>query len=658
MEIGRLARKLRPVMPREVDHWMRVRETADAELRALIDAQIHAAARKALGNYEHKVLLSLPPKNKARGEIRLGTVLYDTGKWPAGLSRGELLQNLAIFGRSGAGKTNLAFLLLQQLAEKGIPFLFLDWKRTARHLLPRLKRRVGVYTPGRPLSPLRFNPFIPPPGLETSVYIGHVVDAIGDAYTLGDGARSVLHKALSRCHEAGNHSPTVSELLHETDRIPDTERVRGWKISALRALESLAAADLTTQDKLSQEQLVEAIFNRSTIVELDALSQSSKRFLVPLLALWVYYVGLASGVREELSLVIVLEEAHNVLYRRDQRASEPVLSMLLRQCRELGIAFVVVDQHPHLISPAALGNTYASVCLNQKDPKDIAKAAALSLVPSDESRLFSRLPVGQAVVKLQDRWHDPFLIQIPPIAVSKGSVSDAMLERYVKTVGNTGGTGRNRGGSAQNLRVFGDLGRIRGIQRVDDGLNEDELRFVEDVVQHPDDGVRARYLRLRLSGEKGNRLKLDLIAKGLLEAETIPVERTRKVVLRLSGLGRESIGLDGAGGSGRESIAHEYWKRWYARRYREQGYRVQVEAPRGGGRVDVLAEKDGRRIAIEIETGKSDVVSNVRGCLRAGIEEVRVVPTNQEARETVERALARARLLVTGRVMISTAEES
>ena len=211
---------------------------------------------------------------------------------------------------------------------------------------------MGVYTPGRPLSPLRFNPFIPPPGLETSVYIGHAVDAIGDAYTLGDGARSVLHKALTRCHEAGNHSPTVPELLAETDRIPDMERVRGWKISAVRALESLAAADLTTDDRLSQQQLVETLFHQSTIIELDSLSQASKRFLVPLLALWVYYVGLASGVRERLSLVIVLEEAHTVLYRRDQRAREPVLSMLLRQCRELGIhdrLLTILNRHAQLV---------------------------------------------------------------------------------------------------------------------------------------------------------------------------------------------------------------------------------------------------------------------------------------------------------------------
>jgi len=51
--------------------------------------------------------------------------------------------------------------------------------------------------------------------------------------------------------------------------------------------------------------------------------------------------------------------------------------MLLRQCREIGIAIIVVDQHPALISSGCLGNTYTTICLNLKDPSDINKAAAL-----------------------------------------------------------------------------------------------------------------------------------------------------------------------------------------------------------------------------------------------------------------------------------------
>lgn len=113
--------------------------------------------------------------------------------------------------------------------------------------------------------------------------------------------------------------------------------------------------------------------------------------------------------------------------------------------------------------------------------------------------------------------------------------------------------------------------------------------------------------------------------------------------------------MNGCGGSGRESIAHEYWEPRNARRYHELGYRLEVEAPREGGRVDVLAEKGGKRIALEIETGKSDMVANVRGCLRAGFDEVRVVATDMEALVRVEQMLGAAGLLIEGRVAVHLA---
>lgn len=99
---------------------------------------------------------------------------------------------------------------------------------------------------------------------------------------------------------------------------------------------------------------------------------------------------------------------------------------------------------------------------------------------------------------------------------------------------------------------------------------------------------------------------------------------------------------------GNESLSHEYWKRQYAVRYAAQGYQVEIEAPRDPndgrqGRVDVLATKSsGRasesvRCAIEIETGKSDVVANVKRNLLAGFDKVLVVPTNQKGAQPAYR---------------------
>ena len=357
MEIEKLAEKLEALKPEEVRKWRRARDTADAELRSLLDKQLLSRAHRTLGDYRGKILLSLPPEAKAKGAIHLGTILYEKEKWPFGISDSEPLQNVAIFGRSGAGKTNVVFHILEQLVQRKTPFLFLDWKRTARHLTPRLGKRIRVYTAGRPLSPFPFNPFVPPPGLEPNVYINHVVDIVSDAYTLRDGSRSILQKAIAACYEQGNVSPTAGEVAEEVKTMPGTDRVAGWKVTALRALESIGFSEMTSKAKTSQAELVETLLSSNTVLELDALSQSAKKFLVPLPCLWLYHVRLAEPEREKLRLVIFVEEAHHVLFRETRRAKESVMSMLLRQCREIGIGMVVVDQHPHLISSAALGNT-------------------------------------------------------------------------------------------------------------------------------------------------------------------------------------------------------------------------------------------------------------------------------------------------------------
>ena len=643
MDIEKIARKLEPLMPKQVQRWLRLRDTADAELKELIDKQIISCAYHRLGDFRKKILLSVPPQKKAKGSINLGTIVYESDKWPFGISTNELIQNMAILGRSGAGKTNVAFGILKQLVDKKIPFIFLDWKRTVRHMIPLYKEKIDIYTPGRSLLIFPFNPFVVPPGVEANVYVNQVVDVMSEAFTLGDGSRSILRKAIAGLYDQKNLCPTVKEIISEVEKISDKGRVGGWKITAMRALESLEFSDISAKDRISQQELTSRLMERFTVIELDALAQESKKFLMPLLCLWLYYVRLNSTEREKLKLVIFIEEAHHVLHKRGNTARETVLEMLFRQCRELGIGIIVLDQHPHLLSSAALGNVNTTICLNQKDPLDINKAAAVSLVETEEKGYFSKLPVGCGIVKLQDRWTSPFLVRFPLVNLQKGSITDDVLSRYsaVKR--------RNTSDSGRKTSVLTGFGQVPLIPLFDNTLDDSAFVFIEDVLEHPDDGVKDRYQRLGLSVGSGNRLKEQLLCEGWLEAQVVDLGRTRKILLRLTKEGREALGLDGKHPE-HGSLVHEYWKRFYVQRFQEMGYKATLEAPRRSGNVDVLAVKDGLSVAIEIETGKSDVVRNVQQELLTGFDKVLVVATDEKALGKVERQLAQAGLIVPGRV--------
>jgi len=183
MNVEKIAEKLQPLMPEKVRRWMRTRELAEPDVRALIEKQIISMAYKSFGDFHNKILLSLPPEEKCQGSINLGTIIYDKPKWPVGISRTELLQNLGVYGRSGSGKSNLLYHIIRQLDCLGINFLVFDQKRNLRDLLSSFKNRINVYTAGRSLLKFNFNPFITPPGLESSVYINQLVDVMASPYT-------------------------------------------------------------------------------------------------------------------------------------------------------------------------------------------------------------------------------------------------------------------------------------------------------------------------------------------------------------------------------------------------------------------------------------------------------------------------------------------
>jgi len=250
MHIDKIARKLQPLMPHRVTQWIRAMELAEPDMKTLIEKQIISTAYSHLGDFHNKILLSLPPEDKANGIINLGTILYDKEKYPFGISSTELMQNMAILGRSGAGKTNVTFHILAQLIDRDIPFVFLDWKRTVRHLIPNFENKLNIYTPGRALSPFPFNPFVVPPGIESNVYVNQVVDVMSQAFGLGDGSRSLLRKAIAALYAQGNLCPTVKDIIGQLDKVPHTGRMGAWKVTAMRALESLEFSDISSKDRI------------------------------------------------------------------------------------------------------------------------------------------------------------------------------------------------------------------------------------------------------------------------------------------------------------------------------------------------------------------------------------------------------------------------
>jgi hypothetical protein len=117
------------------------------------------------------------------------------------------------------------------------------------------------------------------------------------------------------------------------------------------------------------------------------------------------------------------------------------------------------------------------------------------------------LDVGQAIVKLQGRNAKPFQITIPEFIIEKGKITDANVRQRMRKLAPTF--------EEADFRV--PLDSTIDIPEKAKFLEDNEIAFLKDILEHPDSGVAARYKRVGLSVRQGQKLIEKLFEEGLIE---------------------------------------------------------------------------------------------------------------------------------------------
>jgi len=626
--------KLRPVIGDMADaFWLS--SILDPTQKHDVQAVSQALAAELLGESyvgEH-ILLEPPPSNDAAGEYPLGTVTYAGKRFcPFGLRESELPQHVAVLGRSGAGKTNVGYLLAWNLLKSGRPFLVLDWRGNYRHLANRPEGKdLRVFGLGEPES-LSFNPLDPPPNLTDSqrqAYLREIVSVVCNTYTPGShllstrGAEYLL--LLSAEELAGSKPLTFNAVRSHLARRKTRSRQTEWKVAADSVLYRLTTGPLGRLVNSLSSITLAGVLDSPVVLELSGLgSESDRSFFSQALLVWLYYCRLADSRTRGFKHAVIAEEAHHLFLRRGHGQS--VHDAMLRQFRDLGEALILLDQNPSLLSVPALGNTGTTICMNLKHGDDVQAAGKALALRWKDYESVGKLPVGQAVVRVQGRRCGPFLVSFPEFRVSRDERPAARQRRI------PGGDSPE-----ERPRETGSAGNeaIRPLRRTD-WRNESEPRITGkgselliDVAKHPLSTVTERYARLGWTPHTGTKVKGKLLRAGLLAQEKVRVPNGSVTLLKATDAGQaalESIGVPVKALPRNASLEHEYWKELTATQYEARGYRVEREVPLGDGRaVDLVATKDDERVAIEVETGKSDAAGNVRKCREAGFDRVVVV---------------------------------
>lgn len=636
MELRELCRRLKPALGRRADQYWLAYLAEDARGRAEIEMVIRLQAARLLGSDVNQpdAHLSAPPRNLASGKYAIGDVIYaDRPQHPFGIREDELIQHVAVFGRSGAGKTNTIMQFLSTLLENEKHFLIFDWKRNYRDLLGSNPKDLLVYTVGRAEVPFTFNPLIPPAGTDPRTWLKKIIEIIAHAYYLGEGVMYMLQEAIHAVYEAhavyhGSPEayPTLLDVAQWLEEHPVKGRKALWMDSTMRGIKSMCFGHMGNVVNTAVQPHLEVLLEHNVILELDSLSNADKTLITEALLLWIHHYRMAQGERETFKHAILIEEAHHILRKQAGGGAEAITETILREIRELGEAVIIVDQHPSMISIPALGNTYTTITMNLKHRSDVSAVAAAMLLDDGEQELLGRLPVGSAIVKLQGRWPTPFEVRIPHKKIVKGAVDDAMLVRHMQ--------------ERDPLRAHARRAAVEILpsQTVESPalssaqLSATEEAFLLDIAAHPFSGVVQRYRRLETNRRKGNAWKEQCLERELIAAVDIPTREGRVVLLQLTDQGRavlEALGHQAPPPSRWGGLEHEYWKDRVRTHFEEMEFAVTEEAPVNGF-TDLVVETPAGPLGVEIETGKSDWRKNLEKNLRKGFARVLIVATTPE----------------------------
>jgi len=532
-QVRQLCRSLRPILGDKMNEVFQAYCVEDAEGKQQIEAYLGLLSAKYLpSTLDSSQPGPIPPsKQQVQGPYTIGSVCY-AGKnlYDFGLREKEWIQHVGVFGRSGAGKTNVGFLILKQLQDKQKPVLIFDWKRNYRDLLALNEfKDIEVYNIGRNIAPLTFNPLIPPEGTNPKTWLKKLIEVIAHAYLLGNGVMYLLQKALDSIYQqAGVYSgkvekwPTFRDVLEKARSHDARGREAGWLSSTLRALASLCFGDMDMLVNTGKNKNLEHLLSKTVILELDALTQQDKIFFIESLLLWIHHYRMKESKRETFKHAILIEEAHHIFSgeRRTLVGGQSVMEITFREIREFGESLIILDQHPSQISLPALGNTYCTICMNLKHRTDI-NAMAQCLLLDKEKDLLGTLEVGQAIVKLQGRIARPFQIELPEFPVEKGNITDNCIKEHMQHIA-----------PALLEDDFSTEGS-EAKSKVKES-SETEMAFLKDIQNHPDSGVAARYERVGLSVRQGQKLIEKLFEQGLIEQRLERTNTGRMRVIRLT----------------------------------------------------------------------------------------------------------------------------
>lgn len=590
-----------------------------------------------LGAHMPKLMQSqrtvMPAPTDLEGEIEIGTIMQgDSPVGKFGMKPNDLTRHMEISAQSGHGKSVLQFSLQSQFLQKHVPFLTFDDRPETRGLLRKYKELTVI-----PIDDLRWNPLRPPPKMEIRKWWQMVSPVWGHAwkvYSAGVNQTLDYLDELYSDYQKSGRIPTLLDFYELMVARPvHTRKTQDYfdvLYNRVRSLVSVLGNVFNCEVGVKLEKLLEL----PVAIELTNLRSEEREFLINTMLSWLFSYRMSERHRgERLRHAIFSPEAQtiwdiNIEFRDTTREmGQPIVNRYPTQARDLGEALILATQEFGKLSASVHANSLVKILGNMGNGTDIDAAAETTGLDDEQRDAIHKLKRGEWIVKMSDRYTEPFMIVTEDFPVDR-DVSDAEVEERL-------------------LQVLPELKQQPETKQPEPNrlmpvLSDDARALMLDVGRHPFRGISRRQMLLGISGRRLELAKHELLKNSLVHETSIVLGKARPTkflvpmesglqVLRNLGENTDAFAF-----LGRQSFQHRlllmmsYWT------MKEAGYDAFTEWDIGDGRrLDVCASKDGKRIGVEVQLNANLDSRKLLASL-AKVDELALITSSNRVREDLD----------------------
>jgi hypothetical protein len=629
-------------------------------------------AKEYLQPYLHQAQLDPNPFRPYPGREVYGPVFlgfahqgsFSKEACPAGLTLEELSQHILIIGRTGSGKTNLIFFMLQSILGN-FPVWIFDFKKDYRYLLRSRSDMLVI-----DWKDLRFNPLRPPqnvdPGEWLQVFTNTFCEALGLLYGSKTMFRAVVDKLYQDygVYSGSEKYPSFIELQQAFSGL----NLNYWKerVRADYFQRCLSRVDdcVTVLGKVFNCRKgfpLEWMLEKNVIFELHGLADSElQNLLLILLLSYVFMYRIANEHRGGLRHVMVFDEAKRVFdINRERMPAEgiPTIAILASQVREFGEALIVSDQMIRLLGESIKSNVATKVCMSLADGADLMEMARSMGLSQEQAQYLQSITVGQSVVRFSARYPQPFVLLTPEVPLKKMGVitDDQIREMMSQVMQDLKSWAEPVTEPGKEVKVEPEKPPEQPTEPKEEAKEEKEPARKKEEVKISGDAMKflthvrdkafipysQRLDALDWGGSRGEKAQNELLKNNLVKVVKITTSKKggmRSKFFEITPEGEALVGKQNLG-PGKGSFEHIYYQNLIKLDYEARGLEAEIEMNLGGKNADVGVRTEAGIEAVEVAISPEHETENIEKDLEAGFIKVKVVCKDKKVRSSIEKAV-------------------